>query len=68
MTDEFEIGSYWMSEQDDLVLLVDLKGPTVSYSYVSEPGALYDTSRPVFSFFFRRLEPEEEGLMLLQNL
>ena len=57
-----------MSEQDDLVLIVDLHRASVSYSYANEPGAIYNTSRPVFSFFFRRLEPEEEGLMLLQNL
>jgi hypothetical protein len=40
----------------------------VFYHYLTEPGLTLNTSRPTFELFYRRLEPEEEGLILLSRL
>jgi hypothetical protein len=68
MTSEFEEGSHWMSENDDLVKIISIDGSQVYFCYTTELAKEYRTSKPVFQIFYRRLEPEEEGLMLLGSL
>jgi hypothetical protein len=68
MTTEFEEGSYWMSENDDLVKVLRTEDSQIFFCHVTEPAQEYRTSKPVFRIFYRRLEPEEEGLMLLGSL
>ena len=68
MTTDFEEGSHWMSENDDLIKIIRLDGSQVYFCHVVEPAQEYRTSKPVFKIFYRRLEPEEEGLMLLGSL
>jgi len=70
MTIEWEEGSYWCSlwTEGEHVSIYSHSGSLISFYYLSEPGHIHETSKPVFVWFFRRLEPEEEGLMLLSRL
>jgi hypothetical protein len=68
MDEEWKIGSHWMSEVDDVIRIDKVSGPEVSFCLVKEQGNVYKTSKHVFKLFYRKLEPEEEGLMLLGSL
>jgi hypothetical protein len=68
MTEEWEEGSHWMSEIDDVIRIKRISGSSVFFCLAKEPGRDYETSKLVFKLFYRRLEPEEEGLMLLGSL
>jgi len=57
-----------MSENDDLIKIILLDDSQVYFCYTTEPAKEYRTSKPFFKIFYRRLEPEEEGLMLLGSL
>lgn len=57
-----------MSENDDLVKIIRIMKTQVIFCHVKEPAVEFSTSKPVFQIFYRRLEPEEEGLMLLGSL
>jgi len=69
MSNEVIVGTRWISD-DGAFIVVRRVGPngSVYFSFLSEPGKEYHTSIKVFEFFYRQLEPEEEGLMLLGDL
>lgn len=68
MTDRWIVGSHWVGVGDIFVRIDILEGDMVFYVAMIEQGFVHKTSRPMFELFFRRLEPEEEGLMLLSQL
>jgi len=68
MDEEWEVGSHWMSEIDDVIRINEVSGSKIRFCLVKEQGRDYETSKLVFKLFYRRLEPEEEGLMLLGSL
>ncbi len=68
MDEEWEEGSHWMSEIDDVIRINEISGSEIRFCLVKEQGRVYKTSKHVFKLFYRRLEPEEEGLMLLGSL
>jgi hypothetical protein len=68
MDEEWEVGSHWMSEVDDVIRINKISESEVSFCLVKEQGNVYKTSKLVFKLFYRKLEPEEEGLMLLGSL
>jgi len=68
MDDKWESGSYWVGKGEVYVYLENIVNTTVFYHYLTEPGLTLTTSRPAFELFYRRLEPEEEGLILLSRM
>lgn len=68
MDDRWEDGSYWVGVGEVFVCLESIVNTTVFFHYLTEPGLTLTTSRPAFELFYRRLEPEEEGLILLSRM
>lgn len=68
MDDKWQDGSYWVGVGEVFVCLESIVNATVFFHYLTEPGLTLTTSRPAFELFYRRLEPEEEGLLLLGRL
>jgi hypothetical protein len=61
-------GTRWVSDDGAFIVIRRVHGSSVYFSFVSELGKEYHTSLKVFQLFYRQLEPEEEGLMLLGDL
>jgi len=68
MHDETIVGTRWVSDEGAFLVIRSVDGNSVFFSFMSEPGKEYHTSLKVFQLFYRQLEPEEEGLMLLGDL
>jgi hypothetical protein len=66
--EEWKIGSHWMSEIEDVLRINKISESEVTFCFLREQGLTYKTSKLVFKMFYRKLEPEEEGLMLLGSL
>ena len=68
MHDETIVGTRWVSEDGAFLVVRRVEGSSVYFSFIAEPAKEYHTSLKVFQLFYRQLEPEEEGLMLLGDL
>lgn len=61
-------GTRWVSDEGAFILVKKVEDQSVYFEFVTEPGIHYHTSLKVFELFYRQLEPEEVGLMLLGDL
>jgi len=61
-------GTRWVSDDGAFLVVRRVEGTSVYFSFITELGKEYHTSLKVFELFYRQLEPEEEGLMLLGDL
>lgn len=68
MIDEWTEGSYWKAETGQLIRIKGINGSEVHFCSVEEPVIVYKTSKLVFKLFYSKLDPSEEGLMLLSRL
>lgn len=62
------VGTRWVSDDGAFLVVRKVTDSSVYFSFVAELGKEYHTSLKVFKLFYRQLEPEEEGLMLLGDL
>ena len=66
--DEWEVDRIWESEFGDIVQIRKVEDNIVHFSFLDNMETCYHTSKGVFKLFYERLEPEEEGLLLLSRL
>lgn len=66
--EEFRIGSFWITETEEYVVIDDVIDNIVYFHFLDAPGATYSTSKPAFKLFYESIGPEEEGLILLSRL